>query len=200
MMVICPLPFLPKQKRTLIGVAPRVRKPGAAVPAAVEEVHRLVVLVRQLHGIALLRGFLGGFRLGLFLLRRGLFFSWVSGLGSGFGSSLGMVVRSPSRSPRSLGGSAGVSTLGSSDGWRRGGLQASARFWAAWRKTSSSARKAVKSASDRAGVRWAARQAEGFQRRASLRTLRAGGGEGPTGRGSEGPRTATVRGAGRAGA
>ena len=47
--------------------------------------------------------------------------------------------------------SAGVSILGSSTTGGAGGWQASARFWAAWRKTSSSARKAVKSASDGPG-------------------------------------------------
>ena len=75
-----PLAVLAETETNLDRVAPRVRKPGTAVPAAVEEVHRLVVLVRQLHGIALLRGFLG-FRLWrrLFLLGFGLGFLFGDG-------------------------------------------------------------------------------------------------------------------------
>ena len=116
-----PLAVLAEAEADLDRVAPRVRKPGAAVPAAVEEVHRLVVLVRQLHGIALLRGFLGGFRLGLFLLRRGLFF-----LGFRFGLGLRLLLGNGGQIAEQiaqiLGRLGGRFHFGFLDDGRRGGL------------------------------------------------------------------------------
>lgn len=120
-MVICPLPFLPKQKRTLIGL-PRVSEsPVRQFQQPSRKSIDLSSLSGNFMGSPFFGVSLGGSGLGSSFFGAGCSFLG-SGLGSGFGSSLGMVVRSPSRSPRSLGGSAGRFHFGFLDGWRRGGL------------------------------------------------------------------------------
>lgn len=120
-MVICPLPFLPKQKRTLIGL-PRVSESPVR---QFQQPSRKSIDLSSLSGSFMGSPFfgvsLGGSGLGSSFFGAGCSFLG-SGLGSGFGSSLGMAVRSPSRVAQILGRFGGRFHFGFLDGGRRGRL------------------------------------------------------------------------------